>query len=68
MFFGIGFLALFRGGQQFEVFLVGAFIFIGVAAPLLHNVVLRHIAVVAPLIMMVAGVGVARFSKTLSRD
>lgn len=66
MFFGIGFLALFSGRQQFEVFLLGAFICIGVVAPLLHNVVLRHIAVVAPLIMMVAGVGVARFSKTLS--
>jgi hypothetical protein len=67
MFFGIGLLAVYRAGKYFECFVVVSFIAIGLFAPLLHNVVLRHIAVIAPMVMLVAGIGIVRTSRTIFR-
>lgn len=56
--FAIGLLELYSRGRRFEVFLILAFIGTGLLAPLLHNVVIRHILVIAPIMFLVAGIGV----------
>lgn len=67
LFFAFGLLALSQSRQRFEVFLLLAFICIGLVAPLLHNVDLRHIAVIAPLIMVVEGIGIVFMSRAILR-
>ena len=65
VFFGIGFLAIYRVGYHFESFVIAAFICVGLVAPLLHNVALRHIAVIAPIVILVAGVGLVQASRAV---
>ena len=68
VFFVFGLLHLWLAGKSFEVVLVLAFIACGLFAPLLHNVVLRHILVVAPMVLLVAGIGIVALSETLARS
>ncbi len=58
VFFVFGLLSLYQSRKKFEIVLILSFIFMGFFAPLLHNVVIRHILIVAPIILMVAGIGV----------
>lgn len=58
IFFGFGIVGLYQAGHRFETFLIVAFIALNLVAPLLHNVVLRHIAIVAPMILLTAGIGI----------
>jgi len=58
LLFGIGLLSLLQKRQIFEVLTVLGVVAAGLIAPLMHNVVIRHIAVIAPLIMLIAGLGV----------
>ena len=67
MFFSTGLLAIYRAGYYFESFIIVGFICIGLAAPLVHNVVLRHIAVIAPIVMLIAGIGIVRASRAILR-
>lgn len=63
--FGIGLLSLFQSGFRFEASLILAFIALNLLAPLLHNVVIRHILVIAPLMCLVAGIGIVHASEVL---
>jgi hypothetical protein len=66
MFFGIGILALLAKGKGF--YLTTLFLFLGVflSVPLLDKVSMRQIIIVAPLIILVAGIGVVSFSSYLA--
>lgn len=66
IFFGFGLIELYRSGRFFEVLLIAAFIVLNLVAPLMHNVAIRHIAVISPLIMIVEGAGVVYLYRTLS--
>jgi len=57
-FFVFGLFSLHQSQKRFEVFLILSFIAFGLSAPLLHNVVIRHILIVAPIMLLVAGIGV----------
>ena len=59
-FAGIGLYSLLIRKKYFETLLFLGFIVIGLIAPLVHNVVIRHIAVIAPAIMLLAGVGIGQ--------
>jgi len=58
IFFGFGIVGLFQSGRRFETFLIFAFITFNLVAPLLHDVVIRHVAIVAPIILLTAGIGI----------
>lgn len=45
------------------LFLSFGFIAVGLAGPVLHNVVTRHIAVVAPLLLLITGDGIMRTAR-----
>jgi hypothetical protein len=66
IFFAFGIMHLYRTGRRFEVVLILAFIACGLVAPLLHNVVIRHIVVVAPIMLLVAGIGVVSVAEMLA--
>ena len=53
----LGLLQLYQTGRRFESVLVLLVVVWGLAAPLVHNVVIRHIAVMAPLLLLIAGLG-----------
>ncbi len=65
IFFGIGIYYLYHEKFIFAVFLIIFFIIVSLVPPLMHDVDLRHIAIVAPLMMMVAGVGLVSISDTI---
>jgi len=67
VFFGVGILALLAKGKGF--YLSAFFLFIGafLSVPLLDQVSMRQIIIVAPLVMLVAGVGVVSFSTYLAK-
>lgn len=53
---GLG--ALWESGRRFEVVFFSAFVGFCLIAPLLHNVVVRHIVIIAPIITLLSGLGV----------
>lgn len=65
VFFAFGMLHLYRIGRSFELVLIVCFIACGLVAPLLHNVVIRHILIIAPIMLLVAGVGIVSVAETL---
>jgi hypothetical protein len=67
-FFFFGLFSLHQSKNQFEIVLIFSFIVIGLLAPMLHNVVIRHILIIAPLMLLVAGVGVDFLSRSLLDD
>lgn len=67
-FAGIGFYSLLRRDKVFDALFFLGFIVVGVAAPLVHNVVIRHIAVIAPAIMLLAGIGIYEFYTMLKSN
>jgi len=58
LLFGLGVLAMFQSGHRFQVFVILAFISFSLVGPLLHNVAIRHIVVIAPMIFLVGGIGI----------
>ena len=67
VFCAFGLVKLYRDGRRFEAFSALAFIGAALAAPLVHNVVIRHIAVIAPIMIMLAGIGIV-YAAQLLRD
>jgi hypothetical protein len=67
VFFLLGLIALYRRGRVFEPFMTLTFISACMVPPLLHNVVIRHIAVIAPIIFLVAGIGIVYAATYLQR-
>lgn len=66
-FFAFGMVGLWRAEQRFEVFLVSAFLGAMLLAPIVHaTVVLRHVTVVVPLVLLVAGRGLVDMARLLS--
>jgi hypothetical protein len=61
----LGLLQLYQSGRRFELLLVLLVVAWGLAAPLLHNVVIRHIAVIAPLVLLIAGLGADSLTRLL---
>lgn len=66
VFFIFGLFYLYRTGRIYEAFIICCFIGASLVPPLLHNVVLRHIAVIAPLMLLVIAMGVNYVSSFLS--
>ncbi len=65
MFFGFGLLSLIRTGKYYETFLVLAFLSVTLLPVLLHDVEMRHIAVIGPLMMLIGGVGIVYLSEVI---
>jgi 4-amino-4-deoxy-L-arabinose transferase-like glycosyltransferase len=65
IFFGFGVLSLINKGRLYEVFLVLAFLSITLFPALLHNIIMRHIAVIGPLMMLMGGVGIVYLSEVI---
>jgi hypothetical protein len=67
MLFGVGLVSLALTRPRFELLLLAGFVAVMLAGPLWHNVVLRHVAVLAPLIWLIAGFGIADAAERLGR-
>lgn len=65
-FFAIGLIAIYKSNRRFECFTIIAFISSSLVAPLIHNVIIRHIAVIAPLMMLVEGIGIVYLARLLT--
>lgn len=66
-FFAIGLLSLYQRAQRYECVLILGFIGLSLVAPLVHNVALRHIAIIAPLMYLVAGIGIIHLSDVVMK-
>jgi 4-amino-4-deoxy-L-arabinose transferase-like glycosyltransferase len=66
VFASFGLLALCERKRYFEAWVVCAFVTVALVAPLMHNVVMRHIAIIAPMTLVVAGIGVADLARRLA--
>lgn len=64
--FGLGMLDLWLRGRRFEAVAVLGMIGVGFAAPIAHNVTPRHVAVVVPIMLLVAGLGVGYAARAIS--
>ena len=58
IFASIGLFYLIRKRQSWDAILLTAFLLVGLAAPLLHNVAPRHIAVLGPILILLAATGI----------
>lgn len=68
MLFGFGLLWLYQNGQPLEWAVALAIIGLGLVAPIFHNVAMRHILPIVPLIFLIAGLGVGYVIQALSKD
>jgi Dolichyl-phosphate-mannose-protein mannosyltransferase len=57
LFFSAGIFGLCKSGRPWDAFLVLAFIAFNLVGPLLYQIQIRYIAIIAPLTMLVAGIG-----------
>lgn len=64
--FGFGLLNMFRDKQFFNLFLVLSFIGFCLLAPLLHNVAVRHILSIVPIMFLVSGGGIGYLNREIS--
>jgi 4-amino-4-deoxy-L-arabinose transferase-like glycosyltransferase len=67
LFFCSGLFALYKSGRPRDGFLVLAFITLNLVGPLLYQVQIRYIAVIAPLMMLVEGMGIVYLSESVGR-
>ena len=65
--FALGLLRLYQSERHYECFLVMTFIAGSLVAPFFHNVSLRHIAVILPIILLIEGMGVTYLAKEISK-
>jgi hypothetical protein len=66
VFFAFGLSALYQKQKYYEILLFLIFITVFLIPPLMHNVAMRHIAVIAPMIMLMEGIGIWHVSESLS--
>ena len=59
IFFAFGIISLYQMKKRYEVFLLITFIGFNLAGPLFHNVAIRHIISIAPIIFLISGVGIS---------
>jgi 4-amino-4-deoxy-L-arabinose transferase-like glycosyltransferase len=67
MLFGFGLLRLIKENKGYQTIILLAFIISGLSGPLVHNVIIRHIVVIAPIIILLEGIG-AIYVYRLLRD
>jgi len=68
IFFSFGLFSLFKKGYTFEIFLIILFLVASLVPPMLHNVIIRHILVVGPLILLIAGLGIVFISRSIRQN
>lgn len=61
--FGIGLVELCRVGASSSVIAVVGLMVVMLAPPLLHNVITRHIAIIAPMVLLLAGSGAVEITR-----
>jgi hypothetical protein len=66
LFFSAGLFALYKSRRYGDGFLLLAFITLNLIGPLLYQVQIRYIAVIAPLIMLVAGIGIVHLAGSVA--
>ena len=68
IFFGIGLYSLLYEQKTFELVIILLFIIIELVPPALHNVALRHISMVGPIMILIAGLGIVFiFNETIKQ-
>ena len=66
IFFAFGLSDLYRRKYFYEIILFIGFLIASIIPPLMHDVDMRHIAIIAPMIMLIEGIGVFHVSESLS--
>jgi len=66
LFFCAGLFALYKSGRPRDGLLVLAFIVFNSVGPLLYQVQIRYIAVIAPLMMLVEGIGIVHLAGSVA--
>jgi hypothetical protein len=66
IFFSAGLFALFISRRPWDGFLVVAFITLNLVGPLLYQVQVRYIAVIFPLMILVAGIGIVHLAGSVA--
>jgi hypothetical protein len=66
IFFAAGLFALVRSGGWWNVFLILAFIVFSLVGPLLYQVQIRYIAIIAPIMILVEGIGLVYVANALA--
>lgn len=61
--FGVGVVELCRTGPVSTVISVIGVLGVMLVAPLLHNVITRHVAIIAPLVLLLAGCGAVEITR-----
>ena len=68
IFFGIGLISLFNQKLFFEVTLILLLIIVSLVPSAMHDVDFRHIAIIAPIMILVAGIGVVFLSNEITNN
>ncbi len=68
IFFAFGLACLYQRGYRYEIILLLTFIGFILVPPLMHNVVIRHIAIIAPFIFLIEGIGIVYLSEKLLKS
>ena len=63
----VGLASLFLRRQQADALIAIGFFAVTLTGPLLHNVVLRHIIVIAPLALLIGGLGITETAQWIAR-
>jgi len=66
IFFAFGLSDLYQRRYFFEIIFFIGFMIASLIPPLMHDVDMRHIAIIAPMIMLIEGIGVMQVSESLS--
>lgn len=66
--FGFGLVYLYQLGKRSEIAVIVCFILLNLIAPLAHNVTMRHIAVIAPIMMLLEGMGFMYLFSTVTNS
>ena len=66
LFFGAGLFAIWRAGRPWDGILILAFVASSLVGPLLYQIQIRYIAVIAPIMMLIEGIGIAYVARAVS--
>ena len=65
VFFAFGLFKLYRDNYRFELLMILLLLTVFLVPPMLHNVVIRHILIIGPFVLLIAGYGIAYVSQSL---
>ena len=66
VFFCIGLLWFINRKKHFELMLISSFILLNLVPPIMHDVEMRHIAIIIPVLLLVEGIGVVYLYRSTS--